>query len=46
MLSTGTSAQNVATHLEDTFDLADADSVVEQVAHYDSRPSEPNQEGR
>jgi hypothetical protein len=46
MLSTGTPAENVAAHLEETFDLADADSVVEQVAHYDSRPSEPNQEGR
>jgi hypothetical protein len=46
MLSSGTPAQNVAAHLEETFDLADADSVVEQVADYDSRPSEPNQEGR
>jgi len=46
MLSTGTPAENVAAHLEETFDLTDAEVVVEQVAHYDSRPSEPNQEGR
>ena len=32
MLSTGTPAENVAAHLEETFDLADAEIVVEQVA--------------
>jgi hypothetical protein len=46
MLQAGTPGETVAAHLEETLEIADADSVVDEVAHYDSRPSEPNQEGK
>ena len=45
MLQAGKSAEEIAAHLEATFDLDDAASVVEEVALYDSGLSEPNPEG-
>jgi hypothetical protein len=45
MLQAGKSKDEITAHLEATFDLDDAASVVEEVALYDSGLSEPNREG-